>query len=432
MTPIAPFNARQKLTLVFYSLLWLILTPFTFIHFGWKYLTRKPGYNRSRLSRYGLLFGKKIRKDGLLLHCASVGEVVATQTLVERILKANPEQVITISTTTTTGAERVTLLFADRVNHVYFPYDFPIFINAFLKKIRPNKVLINEMELWPNFCKACSTRGIPAYLINGRMSDKSKATYKKFPNLFLPMFNCFETICAQGQRDYDNYLELGIAPNRVILTNNIKFDLSFSDTDLHTANTIKETFDIGKKVILVGASTHDPEEQLLLDAYLQLSQHYPNLLLILVPRHPQRFEKVHQLLTSQKIQVNLMSEAKACSNSTQVLLCNQMGKLRSIYALADIAFVGGSLAEKGGHNALEPAAVGVPIIMGPSRYNNPAICAALESAKALVNVEGSADIVAACHEWLTHPKQRIAAGKAGENVLQENGGAIDKTLEIIK
>lgn len=431
MTPTPQLNVKQKLALFCYSLLWLILAPFTLCHFIVQYLSKKSGYSILRLSRYGLLFTQKISKHGTLIHCSSVGEVVAVQTLVERLLKANPEQNITISTSTTTGAERVNLLFGDRVKHVYFPYDFPLFVSSFIRHIQPTKILINEMELWPNFSRACNKAQIPLYVINGRMSDKSKVTYKKFPSLFLPMFNSFKAICAQGQRDYDNYLELGVNPNKLFLTNNIKFDLSFSEADIKITEVIKNTFAIGNRDILVGASTHEPEEQLLIDAYLPLLQQYPNLLLIIVPRHPQRFEKVHQLLKSQNIQVNLMSESKPCTDSTQVLLCNQMGKLRAIYALADIAYVGGSLADRGGHNALEPAAVGVPSLMGPSRYNNPAICTALESANALRNVENAADIKSAFEDWLNNPEQRKASGAAGKQVLEQNGGAIERTLNII-
>ncbi|MEP0357569.1 3-deoxy-D-manno-octulosonic acid transferase [Paraglaciecola sp.] len=429
MTP--QLSLKQTLALFCYSLLWLILTPFTLCHFIVHYLRKKSGYSILRLSRYGLLFTQKISKQGILIHCSSVGEVVAVQTLVERLLDINPEQGIIISTSTTTGAERVNLLFEGRVKHVYFPYDFPLFVTSFIRRLAPKKILINEMELWPNFSRACNKAQIPIYIINGRMSDKSKVTYRKFPSLFSPMFANFSAICAQGQRDYDNYLDLGVDRNRLFLTNNIKFDLSFSDTDIKTTEVIKHTFTIGHRDILVGASTHAPEEQLLIDAYLPLIRQYPNLLLIIVPRHPQRFEKVYQLLKGQNIQVNLMSELKPCDDSTQVLLCNQMGKLRAIYALADIAFVGGSLADRGGHNALEPAAVGVPMIMGPSRYNNPAICAALESAKALRNVENTEDIKSAFQDWLNNPTQRKTAGAAGKQVLEKNGGAIEKTLELI-
>jgi 3-deoxy-D-manno-octulosonic-acid transferase len=263
------------------------------------------------------------------------------------------------------------------------------------------------------------------------MSDKSTKTYQIFPSLFQPMFEKITAICAQGTRDYQNYLTLGVDPDKLTLTNNIKFDLSISAKDIELSHSIKTDFSLEQRLLIVAGSTHEPEEQILLDAYLALVTAYPQLLLIIVPRHPQRFEKVHQLLQKQNIETVLMSEAKACKSTTQVLLCDQMGKLRSIYALADISFVGGSLAKRGGHNALEPAAVGVPILMGESTYNNPAICQALADGGALLSVTDALQIEAACKIWLANPEQRKQAGNAGKQVLMENSGAIKKTLDVI-
>ena len=170
----------------------------------------------------------------------------------------------------------------------------------------------------------------------------------------------------------------------------------------------------------------------MLDAYLSLVTLYPELLLVIVPRHPQRFKKIHQLLQKQNVKTILMSEAKPCQSNTQVLLCDQMGKLRSIYALAEISFVGGSLANRGGHNALEPAAVGVPMLMGESTYNNPAICQALAESGALLKVTDAQQIESACQKWLDNPEQRKLAGDAGKQVLTVNSGAIQKTLGVLE
>jgi 3-deoxy-D-manno-octulosonic-acid transferase len=322
-------------------------------------------------------------------------------------------------------------LFADRVEHAYLPYDFPLFLKLFLKTKRPTKVLINEMELWPNLCNQCWGLSIPIFIINGRMSEKSTKTYQKFPSLFKPMFEKITGICAQDNRDYQNYLTLGVAPEKLTLTNNIKFDLTISAQDIALSHTIKTNFALEQRLLIVAGSTHEPEEQILLEAYLALATVYPQLLLVIVPRHPQRFEKVHQLLQKQNIETVLMSEAKACKPTTQVLLCDQMGKLRSIYALADISFVGGSLADRGGHNALEPAAVGVPILMGESTYNNPAICKALADSGALLSVTDAQQIESACRTWLDNPEQRKLAGEAGKQVLSDNSGAIQKTLDVV-
>jgi len=292
-------------------------------------------------------------------------------------------------------------------------------------------VLINEMELWPNLCHQCWRLHIPIFIINGRMSEKSTKTYQKFPSLFQPMFEKITAICAQDNRDYQNYLTLGVAPEKLTLTNNIKFDLSISAKDIEMSHKIRIQFALEQRLLIVAGSTHEPEEQILLDAYLKLFSAYPQLLLVIVPRHPQRFEKVYQQLQKQNIETVLMSEKNACQSNTQVLLCDQMGKLRSIYALADISFVGGSLANRGGHNALEPAAVGVPILMGESTYNNPTICQVLADSGALLFVTDAHQIESTCKTWLDNPEQRKLAGEAGKQVLTDNSGAIQKTFDVI-
>lgn len=431
MTPYFKPSIKQKIALLGYSLTWLLIIPFALCHFIYQVLRRKPGYTKTRLSRYGFEFTPSKQKNGLLIHCASVGEVVAIQNLVEQLLRKYSTQSIIITTNTTTGADRVKLLFSDRVEHVYLPYDFPVFLSLFLNRRRPSKVLINEMELWPNLCHQCWHRNIPIIIINGRMSEKSRKTYVKFPSLFQPMFEKVTAVCAQGQRDYQNYLSLGVSPDKLTLTNNIKFDLTITDDDIALSQTIQTSFSLEQRQLIVAGSTHEPEEQVLLDAYLALINAYPRLILIIVPRHPQRFEKVHQLLQKQNVKTVLMSEGKPCSANTQVLLCDQMGKLRSIYALADISFVGGSIADRGGHNALEPAAVGVPILMGKSTYNNPAICQTLADSGALITVTDAQQIESICKKWLDNPEQRKQSGAAGKQVLTLNRGAIQKTLDVL-
>jgi len=424
-------STKQKIVLLGYSLLWLLIIPFTLCHFIYQFVRRKPGYTKARLSRYGFTLNRKSQKNSLLIHCASVGEVVAIQNLVEQLLSNNPQQRITITTHTTTGADRVKLLFAERVNHAYLPYDFPLFLKLFLNRESPAKVLINEMELWPNLFHQCWCSNIPIFIINGRMSEKSTKTHQKFPSLLQPIFEKVTAVCAQEQRDYLNYLTLGVSSDKLTLTNNIKFDLTISEHDIALSQFIKTNFTLEQRLILVAGSTHEPEEQILLDAYLALVKIYPTLLLVVVPRHPQRFAKVHQLLQKQNVETVLMSGTKSCQPSTQVLLCDQMGKLRSIYALADISFVGGSLADKGGHNALEPAAVGVPILMGHSIYNNPAICQALAEQGALLTVTNARQIESACKAWLDNPEQKKQAANAGRQVLAHNSGAIQKTLDVL-
>jgi len=400
------------------------------MHFLFQTLRRKVGYTRKRLSRYAVI-ATPARVGGILLHCASVGEVVAVQLFVNRILHSHPELPITITTNTTTGAQRVAELFADKVMHLYLPYDLGLFMSRLLTKLKPRMVLINEMELWPNLIHCCWKQAIPVYLINGRMSDKSLATYTKFPRLFAPMFAKLESVCAQGQRDYDNYLALKIPPDKLILSNNIKFDMHIDESEWQTANQLSNNFALATRQLLVAGSTHEPEEQILIEAYKQLIDEHPDLLLVIVPRHPQRFDKAFSICQKSGLNTARASDKQPCLPTTQILLIDQMGLLRATFALAKIAFVGGSIADRGGHNALEPAAFGVPSVMGPYTYNNPAICQTLLDAGALYKVSDAQDIARQCRLWLENEELRTTAGQAGKTVLAANGGAIDATLKVL-
>jgi 3-deoxy-D-manno-octulosonic-acid transferase len=413
-----------------YSLLIILLLPFTMMHFSLQRLRGKAGYDGKRLSRYGLISGP-IKTGGLLIHCASVGEVVAAHTLIKIILDSHPELPITVTTNSTTGAMRVKELLSDDVRHVYLPYDLGLFMQQLLAKLEPSMVLINEMELWPNLIHACWTRNLPVYLINARMSDKSQKTYSKFPRLFAPMFAKITGICAQGQRDYDNYLAMNIPSDKLTLSNNIKFDMQLDEKDRVSGANLADKLGIDNRPILLAGSTHEPEEQVLIEAFKQLTTDFPDLLLVIVPRHPQRFEKVARICENSGLAFIKASENKRCQTDTQLVLLDKMGLLRPAYAQAKIAFVGGSIADRGGHNALEPAAFSVPILMGSHTYNNPAICQTLMDAGALYTVNDKQDIVERCRLWLNDEELRLNNGTAGAKVLQDNGGAIKVTLEVL-
>jgi 3-deoxy-D-manno-octulosonic-acid transferase len=423
-------NFKDELARNLYSLVWILILPI--LLFNW--LINFAKYNsvvaKEYLSRFGICH-QEIRKGGFWLHCASVGEVMATQQLVERILNSHPHVAITISTNTMTGRERVTQLFGQKVAHVYLPYDFPLFINALLGRIAPCLLLVTEMELWPNLCHCSWKNHVPIFLVNGRMSEKSTITYLKLSWLITPLLQKLSGICAQSSRDVDNYLILGADKSKIILTNNIKFDLQISDYDIAQAAKIKEVFHLENRTIIVAGSTHETEEQLVIDAYLNLVTQYPRLFLILVPRHPQRFESVSDMLVKQNISYVRLSHSHTPNKLPKVLLADQMGVLRALYSLAKVAFVGGSLVPRGGHNALEPAALGVPVLMGNSTYNNPQICQALQQAGALVFIENSQEISQQITQWLNDETLRQKAADAGKMVVNQNKGAIDKTLSAL-
>lgn len=430
MPRLLKLTCKEELARYLYSMIWLLILPILLINWLINFAKLKRVAAKEYLSRFGYC-NQHIQPGGFWLHCASVGEVVAMQQVVERLLLSHPGVGITISTNTITGRERVQQLFAQRVSHVYLPYDFPPFIYAMLLKIQPRMLLITEMELWPNLCHCSWRKQIPVYLINARMSEKSTHTYQKLSWLIQPLLRKLSGICAQGSRDVDNYLTLGADKNTLVLSNNIKFDLSISACDYAAAKDIKQRFRLDKYRIIVAGSTHEPEEQLVLDAYLSLVAQHPDLLLIIVPRHPQRFAVVNDLLAKQHIPFARLSQTVSSDLVPQVILADQMGILRALYSLANMAFVGGSIAPRGGHNALEPAALGVPVLMGRSIYNNPQICAALQQAGALVFVDNSKQLSEQCAQWLSNEPLRQLAAEAGQRVVKQNRGAIDSTLAAL-
>ncbi|MGO4893054.1 3-deoxy-D-manno-octulosonic acid transferase [Flavobacterium sp. W21_SRS_FM6] len=429
MPRLTELSVKGELARYLYSLLWLLLLPILLINWLFNFTKFNSVVAKEYLSRFGYS-NKSIVKGGIWLHCASVGEVVAMQQLVERLLITQPCGAITISTNTMTGRERVQQLFADKVVHLYLPYDFSWCIYPLLKKIQPRKLLITEMELWPNLCHCSWRKKVPTYLVNGRMSEKSAASYQKLAWLSQPLLNKLSGICAQGTRDVDNYLALGANNTTLVLTNNVKFDLVISENDYAEAAKMSEKFHLKNRTIIVAGSTHDSEELVAIEAYRQLAQQFPNLLLILVPRHPQRFSEVNDILLQQKLIFTRMSEPEYKEN-LEVLLVDKMGVLRALYSLANIAFVGGSIALRGGHNALEPAAFGVPILMGKSTYNNPQICETLHQAGALAFIENSDDFSQQCVRWLEDETLRQQATDAGLRVIKQNRGAIERTLAVL-
>lgn len=420
----------MKFTLarLLYSLVLLLAMPLLVLHFLTFWCLKKPGYDRRRLHRFGLNL-PHVKAGGLLFHCVSVGEVVCAEALIKNVQSAYPELPITISTTTSTGAQQVKERFADTaVQHCYLPYDLPFLMRYFLKRIQPKKLVITEVELWPNLIWACHRKNVQSYVINARMTDASARNYTRISALFTPLLQQLTLVCAQGQRDYDNYLKLGMIDKKLVLTNNMKFEQRLSGNE---SSYLAKQFDLHNRSLWLATSTHDPEESLAINAQQQLLQRYPDLLLVLVPRHPQRFDEVYRLCKQGGMPTQRLSMAESIKADTRILLVDEMGKLNDFYPLSVAAFVGGSIADRGGHNALEPAYFAKPIMMGGSRYNNPHICQTLTDAGALLLVEDTQQIVEQMKRWLTDKTQRERAGNAGKAVLNANKGALTATFNAI-
>lgn len=413
-----------------YSILIACITPFLALHWLINTVLGNYGYGHHRLGRLGFI-ASNVKPTNILLHCVSVGEVSVAASLVKRIISIDPQVSFTLTTTTTTGAANVKRLLGESVQHLYLPIDLGILMRRLLKRINPQQVFIVEVELWPNMMNQCQLMQIPVSVINARMTDKSANSYQKLAPLFQPMLRTVNIVCAQGQRDFDNYLKLGLPQAKCLMTGNIKFDvqqvsLSSEETDAGISD-----LNIADRLVVIGGSTHDPEESILLDAFQILNKQFPTVLLVVVPRHPQRFTTVFDLCNKTGLNTVRLSDSASIRKDTQVIVVDMMGMLNDLYKISKIAFVGGSIADRGGHNALEPAAAGVPILMGPHVYNNPDICETLRQHGCLIEVSTAQDIAEQCNVWLTHSQDYEKASEAGLNVVQENKGALDITLKTL-
>lgn len=410
-----------------YSFVLVLLIPIAFFALIRRGALRNQNHNKRRFERFGRVAHPQ-KYNGYLFHCVSVGEVVAASCVIKRIMESEPDTQITITTTTPTGSARVRSIFGDKVHHFYLPFDLPMAMAGMIKRIKPKAVMITEVELWPNLIHTCWKKAIPVVVVNARMTDRSAKSYRKISRLFTPMLRKVTHVCAQGERDYKNYLSLGIDEKKLTLTNNIKFDQVGATA---TARSSFMGLNYGEQNVFVAGSTHDIEEEAVVLAAQGIREKGSQLITVIVPRHPERFEAVAKLLKKMGEDFVRTSESTSLTEGVKTILLDEMGKLNQAYQVANYAFVGGSLADKGGHNALEPAAWSAPMLMGPNTYNNPVICDFLSERRALTIVSSWQEMRDRILLWIEAPESAVRAGRAGRQVLDENQGAVNLTLEQI-
>lgn len=390
---------------------------------------KAPAYGQRVAERFAIKL-PPMRQGGIWVHAVSVGESIAAAPMVRALLKAYPELPITVTCMTPTGSERIRALFADepRIQHCYLPYDLPWAAARFLDHVRPRLGVIMETELWPNHIHQCAKRGIPVALANARLSARSARGYGRFAKLTRPMLAEMSLIAAQTETEAERFRSLGARPECVQVTGSIKFDLKLDEQLLPRARQLREQWQASQRPVWIAASTHEGEDAQVLEAHRRLLQVHADALLILVPRHPERFNAVHALCAEQFATVR-RSSAELVTDATQVLLGDTMGELLFLYALADIAFVGGSLMPTGGHNPLEPAALALPVISGPHVFNFLDISAMLKDAGALQAVDDSQALAAAVQRLVELPLDAKRMGEAGRAVMQANQGALQHLLD---
>ncbi|CAG9431501.1 3-deoxy-D-manno-octulosonic acid transferase [Providencia alcalifaciens] len=426
--PILVSESDRMLLRVYQVLLYLI-QPLIWIRLLLR--SRKaPAYRKRWGERYGFCSGKVVPK-GILLHSVSVGETLAAVPLVRALRHHYPSLPITVTTMTPTGSERVQSAFGDDISHVYLPYDLPGSMNRFLKQVDPKLVIIMETELWPNMINQLHKRNIPLVIANARLSERSAAGYQKLGSFVKRMLQNVTMVAAQHQEDGERFIQLGLRRKQLEVTGSLKFDISVTPELAVKAITLRRQW-AAHRPVWIATSTHEGEEAIVLQTHQQLLQKFPNLLLILVPRHPERFAKAEELTQKAGLSFIRRSSGAIPSPETQVVIGDTMGELMLLYGIADIAFVGGSLVETGGHNPLEAAAHALPVLMGPHTFNFKDICAKLIQADGLITVTDSESMAQAVTSLLSDEDYRLYYGRHAAEVLHENQGALQRLLKLLQ
>jgi 3-deoxy-D-manno-octulosonic-acid transferase len=413
-----------------YNLVFTFAIPFILVRMWFRGGTN-PGYRQRWAERFAL-FTFNGNPNGLLIHSVSVGETLAAEPLVRSLQAANPNLTLTITTTTPTGSDQVKRLYAEdlstgRIVHLYLPYDLPWLMTRFIKKIQPSLCIIMETELWPNIIRSCNKQQVPVILANARLSEKSARGYAKFPKLTQPMLQGLDLIAAQHRNDAQRFIGLGIDERKVDVTGSIKFDIKIPEQSLAQGKALKQLWGETRPVLVL-ASSHEGEDDLILDSYQQLLADFPDLLLVLVPRHPERFDEVAAIVLNRELHLVRRQESFDKGNlqanaMTQVYLADTMGEMLLLLATADIAIIGGSFIEHGGHNPLEACALAKAVVMGPSDYNFAAISQQLIQQGAMQ--QASSEKMTIClRQLLERPELRAEMGTNGEKVVAANQGAV--------
>lgn len=412
-----------------YNIIIYLIQPLVWMRLLWR--SRKASAYRQRWAeRYGFFQGK-VKPDGIMLHSVSVGETLAAIPLVRALRHRYPLLPITVTTMTPTGSERVQSAFGHDIHHVYLPYDLPGAMNRFLNQVNPNLVIIMETEIWPNLIKTLHHREIPLVVANARLSARSVAGYKKFSSFIADVMRRITLIAAQNEEDGARFLELGLKKSQLAVTGTLKFDISVTPELAARALTMRRQW-APRRPVWIATSTHEGEETLLLQAHRQLLATFPDLLLILVPRHPERFPMAQEMTMKAGFSYIVRSSGEIPSGSTQVVVGDTMGELMLLYGIADLAFVGGSLVKHGGHNPLEAAAHAIPVLMGPHTLNFSDICHKLDKAGGLITVTEVPSLVNAVSTLLTDEEHRLYYGLHAINVLYQNQGALQRLLNLLE
>lgn len=412
-----------------YNLFFYLSAPFIVLRLFYRSL-KAPAYRARIKERFGFVL--KVEQPGAIwLHAVSLGESIAATPLIKALLAEYPDRPLVVTNMTPTGSNYIRKTFGEQVINTYVPYDMPGVVNRFLSRIRPSKAIIMETELWPNIFHDCAKHKIPMVIANARLSERSARGYAKMASLVKAMLQQVTLVAAQTQADAARFIKLGLPAAKAKVAGNIKFDLQLPDDLFTQAQQLRSAWGV-QRPIWIAASTHDGEHEIVLEAFAKVRQALPDCLLILVPRHPERFHHVTELCRKQRYTLILRSAQAEVSAETAVVIGDTMGELKLLYAASDLAFVGGSLVPVGGHNLLEPAAVGIPALTGPHMHNFVEINRLLQQAGVVKPVGDSSELAGQVIYLLNNTAERRTLGSKAKEIVNQNRGALVNHLEIIR
>lgn len=398
-----------------------------FVRLLWR--SRKNADYRRRWSERLGFFPHRIQ-NSIWIHAASVGETIAAIPLINALKAQYPDLPVLITNMTITGAARTKAVFGDSVFQAYVPYDVPSALHRFLKRTRPIVALIFETELWPNLFNACDKEKIPVIVVNARLSAKSAKGYERIKSIIQEMLTITHTLAVQTPAEAERFISLGLPADRAVVTGNIKFDIQVPDELIQEGAELHAKLN-SERLMWIAASTHASEEEIILAAHKKIVERFPHALLILVPRHPERFDSVYELVKQQNFNVSRRSLNEECGENTQVYLGDTMGELLLLYSVCDVAFIAGSFVPVGGHNMLEAAVLGKPIVTGPQLFNFLEISRLLIEAKGMVKVETGDALAAEIIHLFENADYRKQTGENAKKFVDLNRGSLRKQLNII-
>lgn len=416
--------------IIIYNIIIYCVQPFIWIKLLWM-SKHVPAYRKNWLERYGFYIFKNLRPGGIVLHAVSLGETLSIAPLIKALQKYYPNTIITLTSMTPSGLEMAQQFTPNNnIQCIYLPYDLPCSIQRFIKQIRPKLVIVMETELWPNLIRILYKHNIPLIIANARLSVHSFIKYKKINKFLFHIIKHITIIAAQYKSDAYKFLQLGLKQNQICIIGNLKFNITITQNLLKQIEFLKKTW-VKQRPTWIASSTHPGEELLLLTVHKQLLSIFPNLLMILAPRHIERCLEISRITKKLGLSYIMKSNNIIPTTKTQVIINDTFGELMLLYGIANIAFVGGSLVRHGGHNPLEPAAHAIPIIMGPYTFNFNDICTKLHTSGGLITIFNSKSLIHILSTLLKNPGLRIYHGNCAAQVFKNNQGALKKLLDLI-